>query len=390
MRKTLILVILIALTLHTSAQRTAYQDELIGWRVMFKTDSTTKPTVYDNRVISVKQSRTAGMLRQWMQQSYTPKGGLGDIRKRAIDKIGQYNDYVKAMPTYYGASSITYIQLKKDGKGKYSATDATGWFWNILINGPLGYRFDVLCTPEQYYFYFPQDALVPDEVGKAAFVVDGFDAHPVHKKYLAYYHPKDIGSTLKYVVVITKDKKMPYVQVTKGEILDQFGAKIERDYKEKVEKIKTDATLDAAGRKKFLDYQQEAYTRRIANYQKLKAKYQGRRQEPATVYTEQPSIYLENQLPDLFEGEGSTSVRIPIYKFEPAMIQRCTTDEPQWIVVEWSAEGVLNKDPSGIHLHRSILQNFNFDFLHDYFFDPEKVKGQDYRPLKEPESPKAN
>jgi hypothetical protein len=125
-----------------------------------------------------------------------------------------------------------------------------------------------------------------------------------------------------------------------GEILDQFGARIERDYQEKTEKIKTDPTLNAAGRKKFLDYQPEAYSRRIANFQKIKAKYQNRRQEPATVYTEQPSIYLENQLPDLFEGEGPTSRRIPIYKFEPAMIKTCTTADSQWILVEWSAEGV--------------------------------------------------
>ena len=46
------------------AQRTTYQDEIIGWQVMFATDSTTKPTVCDNRVISAKQSRTAGVFRQ--------------------------------------------------------------------------------------------------------------------------------------------------------------------------------------------------------------------------------------------------------------------------------------------------------------------------------------
>lgn len=379
---------LLALLLATPplfAQRTSYQDEIIGWRVMFSTDSTTKATIYDNRVISVKQSRTAGMFRQWMQQTYTPKGGLGDIRKRANDKIGLYNAYAKAMPTYYGASATTYINLKKDSKGKYAATDATGWVWNILANGPIGYRFDVLCTPEQYYFYFPHDAEVPDAFNASALAEGGFGTHPIGKKYLAYYHPKDIASVLKYVVVITRDSKMPFVQVSKGEILDQFGARIERDYQETMEKIRTDPTLDAAGRKKFFDYQEEAYSRRIANYQKLKAKYQDRRQEPASVYTEQPSIYLENQLPDLFEGEGPRSRRIPIYKFEPALIQRCTSDDPQWIVVEWSAEGVLNRDPSGVHMHQSILKNFNFDYVHAYFFDPEKVKGQPYRPLQEPE-----
>jgi len=37
-----------------------------------------------------------------------------------------------------------------------------------------------------------------------------------------------------------------------------------------------------------------------------------------------------------------------------------------------------------IHLHKSILDNFNFDYLYNFFFDPEKVKGQVYKPLHDP------
>ena len=40
--------------------------------------------------------------------------------------------------------------------------------------------------------------------------------------------------------------------------------------------------------------------------------------------------------------------------------------------------------PYNIHLHESILNNFNFDYVYNFFFDPEKVKGQSYKPLRSP------
>ena len=37
-----------------------------------------------------------------------------------------------------------------------------------------------------------------------------------------------------------------------------------------------------------------------------------------------------------------------------------------------------------IHLHESIMNNFNFEYAYNYFFNPEKVKGQAYKPLRSP------
>ena len=35
-------------------------------------------------------------------------------------------------------------------------------------------------------------------------------------------------------------------------------------------------------------------------------------------------------------------------------------------------------------MHESILNNFNFKYVYDFFFDPQKVKGQAYKPLRSP------
>ena len=44
---------------------------------------------------------------------------------------------------------------------------------------------------------------------------------------------------------------------------------------------------------------------------------------------------------------------------------------------------MLNQ-PFNIHLHESVLNNFNFEYAYDYFFNPEKVKGQSYKPIRSP------
>jgi hypothetical protein len=41
-------------------------------------------------------------------------------------------------------------------------------------------------------------------------------------------------------------------------------------------------------------------------------------------------------------------------------------------------------DPISLSLHNAILNNIDFQYIYDYFFDPAKVKGQPYKPLRSP------
>ena len=41
-------------------------------------------------------------------------------------------------------------------------------------------------------------------------------------------------------------------------------------------------------------------------------------------------------------------------------------------------------DVSFKHMHESIINNFDFDYIYNFFFDPEKVKGIAYKPLRSP------
>ena len=91
-------------------------------------------------------------------------------------------------------------------------------------------------------------------------------------------------------------------------------------------------------------------------------------------------MLLENYA-DAFEGNGGGQRRLPVYTIDPRMVELAKTDAPQWIIMYWTAH--LN-EPANLHLHNSIMNNVDFQYIYDYFFDPAKVKGQPYKPLRSP------
>ncbi len=376
-------IMLVLLASYTAMAQKEYANQYLGWMKIFKAEEPSKAVSYDNRSFSEKQMALCNTFRTWMQASYTPKGALGDIVRTANDKLHQYNEDTRSLPSRYGANAKTYIELKKNEQGKYVPETNTHWFWYIMANGLIGDKVYTITTPEQYYFYIPHEKGLDPEEEKVSKLLN-FNTHPGLKKYISYYQPKGIGTTLQYVVILCKDNVRPYIQITKGEFLDQFGKAIERDHAEKTDKINKD-TWNEETKKKVRAEENEKYDRRIAAFQRLKDKYKNRLQEPAAIYSAQPSLYLENSsVVDIFEGSGAGDRKIPVYKYDPAKSALSKTDKPQWVVIAWEAEGVANDDPPGLHMHKSILDNFDFDYVYNYFFYPEKVKGISYKPIHSP------
>jgi hypothetical protein len=81
-------------------------------------------------------------------------------------------------------------------------------------------------------------------------------------------------------------------------------------------------------------------------------------------------------------GKQGVYNTFPILKVNKAARELCKTDQPQWLVIRWTM-GMPNA-AYNMHLHESILNNFNFEYLYNYFFNSEKVKGQIYKPLHSP------
>lgn len=366
--------------------RETLADSTLGWIKVYNFPPATKPVLRDDRTYSVRQLSICNEFANWIQASYMPKGSLGDVKKAALDKLTPYNQIKKALPQSYGAYALSYISLKRNQQGRLEPYDATSFNWSIYANGEIGDYVDVICTPEQYYFYIPGEN-ESENMQSDGYLADArklfdYSRHPVLKNYIYYYQPKGIRTSPMFVVLLCKDNKLPYVQITKGEYLDQLAGAIERKYGNDIEEVKKNWE-EGKTRDKVLLETADKHLQVVAIFNENKEKYKNRLQEKATVYTEQPNEFLSEGV-DLFEGTGNSSYKYPIYKYDPAKAALTKTDQPQWIVISWDLEGSNLSEPYLKHMHESIISNFNFDYVYNYFFYPEKVKGQSYKPLRSP------
>jgi hypothetical protein len=128
----------------------------------------------------------------------------------------------------------------------------------------------------------------------------------------------------------------------------------------------------------------ERNERFITGLDKTKEKYKDRLGE-ITLTNYQPSV-SDLEFGDVFSSgtlsdPELTSGRVPVYKIDPEMAELCKKDKPQWILVSWQWSP---QDRVENYMHESIINNFNFEYVYNFFFDQEKVKGKPYKPLRSP------
>jgi hypothetical protein len=364
--------------------RAEIEGKVLGWIKIYDYKGATVPVTQDQRVYSPAQLSIAQLFTNWMQASYLPTSALGDVIQVRNDKLNPYNQITAARPQSYGAYAKLYFELKYDANKKLTPFTDGHWAWIIQANGFYGIPTDALNTPEHYYFLLPTLAQtvfqggekLADDLEKAVDV----SRHPVLGQFPAFYGANQIGGVARKYVLLSKDHKLPFIKITKGEYLQATEAAIARMYNTEKQKIARDNVGNQKSIDYFMGYLNTKNEKRAAVLKSNKEKYKDRLQETAEVFTIQPDAMLENY-PDVFEGNGSRVLRLPVYTFDPRLAELCKTDAPQWITISWTA--TLN-DPVSKSVHDAILNNLNVQYIYDYFFDPDKVKGQPYKPLRSP------
>jgi hypothetical protein len=357
------------------------RDKVFGWMRIYDFKGATAPLTVDHRVYSIAQLSAADNFANWMQQSYVPVGGLGDVTRFASEKLTPTNQDTKSLPQSYGAIARIYTQLRYGAARKVERLTSDHFLWSVSANAVYGEPAILLSTPEQYYFTLPkfseQGTNYGDELEKA---VD-LSTHPVLGRFPAYFYRNSRTGNQKSLL-LSRDNRLPFVKLTKGEYLDALGVAIARKYDQDRFNIK-DANQGKGNETRIaramVDVDQR-HARRVAALAAGRERYSTRLQEVAEIESMSPDIALENRA-DVFLGTGGSPLRIPIYKVDPAKAALTKTGGPQWIVVTWTAQ--LN-DPAIKRLHDAVINNFNFEYVYNYFFAPEKVKGQAYAPLRNP------
>jgi len=364
------------------SQQQIMEDSVYGWYKVYNFKAKEyKPQVAFGRNYTPKQKAYVDSIANWIQASYIPKGGIGDVKRRLLSPNSAYLS-LESLPQAYGVTAFTWSMFVKPD-GKHDIIRETEIPFGVYANETVGMPIHFLCTPKQYYFTRPGSAeerfAFTDPSLRKKYDITQL---PQLKKFITFYSEAsnyDRNAGLVDAVLLSKDNKMPYVQITKREYLGLLPDAIERKFQEEKKyaeknwpegKVRDNALIESVARKE----------KRLLRLKENLDRYKNRLDEPAEVFSIQPSILLENAN-DIFTGDGGHSSKYGVYKVDPEMIAKCKEDNPQWVLITWNW---IANDPKLVHMHESIINNFNFQYVYDFFFDKEKVKGKPYKPLNDP------
>lgn len=365
--------------------RQSIENEVLGWMKVYHYKGIKESKKVDDKVYSPAQLSICDTLANWIQASYMPKGALGDVKKAVSEQLGLYNQYTAGKPQHYGAYAKTYIELKYNKSHTIEPFTNSHIYWGIFANQvPGDFAVRDICTRNQYYFTMP--SFEAAENGKEE-AKKNYDLAGV--KNLTPYTTlwiKNLGfGGGREAVLLCKDNRSPFIKITKAEYMQALEAAIPVYYEAEKKKI-AEREQGVQERMKASVKQLDEKVERYRNGLKQnRNKYKNRLEEPAMT-SAQPGLSDLDFGNDLFsQGKltdpESTAGRIAVYKIDPVTAERCKTDKPQWILISWD---YYPADPIDKHQHESILNNFNFDYVYNFFFYPEKVKGQPYKPLRSP------
>lgn len=161
------------------------------------------------------------------------------------------------------------------------------------------------------------------------------------------------------VELLSRDNRLPARQMTLGEALDVAEPGIRR------QEARTPSDP-------------VTFARRLEMVQKLRTRYAGRLDSPAFIYRSQFSTQDFDGGYDIFEP-GSFGNRYPLYTFDAEAYAGAKTDVPQWLVIQFPRLGRGHSWAQRM-AHDTMADHFNFAWVREAIFNPQKVAGESYPP----------
>jgi hypothetical protein len=370
MNKIFATILAVFLVVTASAQLTPeerIQDSVIGWWSNNQYDHLKPQT----DPVAKKKEANLNKMVEWMKKSYIPVGGLGTTSRY----ISKYSYGVNGL-----VWNVSHDKMWTDAKGNFRPIPEENTKFYMVANiiyGASDSRF--LSSTDEWYL-----TVEPDGYGSSNDEVkyrNGFDPriHPNAYKYLTWINDM-------HTVYLAPGNKLPMIPVTRGELLDRAEASIndrfladKRKEKEGYWPGNTKAIEEA------MQYEQTTADKYRANIRMLRERYKNALQEPAYVSDQQLTLYSFQTDPDIFsvkELERKLKHFYPVYKIDKATIQKLQGDQPLWIAVSYPYE-TKERGNQLYEMYTALSQNINYDYIYNYFYDPEKIKGIAYTPANE-------
>lgn len=340
------------------------QDSVVGWDPKNYYDRNYKP---QTSAVGKQREAYVNKFAEWMKASYTPVAGLGEYQRFVNANNGSVTFSVWDVAFDYLDADKHFRPVGETGFPRfYLAANTLAGTWNI----------DFMCRPNEWFFTMQPDGSAPNETERKKRLNSDAKISESIRPFLSWKNDW-------YAVYLTPGNKLPIVPVTKGDFLR--AALNRMDYlqdslvKEDTEK---EYRKDEAAKKRIYDFRKGEVDRYRDNISQLLTKYNDRLNEPAEVRNRQFTYHdITTGSWDVFGG-GPNTVYYPVYKIDGATVQKMSCAQPVWIAAIFPFQ-TAGDGAKAYEMYRSMTEHLNYQYIYDYFFDPEKVKGVGYKPLNE-------
>lgn len=314
---------------------------------------TYKPVTANGFTYSVWQQQITDSLQKWVQQSYLPRAAAFRIEKDA----GSGYHSVAPFQTY----GVTFMLYSVSYSSKTKKLDVGGEASDALcfnVNEPMG-RYIKGFNPGGMYFFYDNPEYEPltetDKQGNAGNETD-IANKPNVSRYISY-RAYDNDFWYEQIIVFSKDNKLPFNAVTVGEFIEYI-----EQY------LKSNSTYNTAEFKQKIIDAKKALT----DYFNEPVRFNDNSVQDAGIIN--PELIINGKERNLNNGYRLLSVN-------QSVVNLSKQDKPLWLFIRMRR---THDDIARMHMAESILNNFNFDYVYNYFFNPEKVKGKFYKPVNQP------
>lgn len=358
------------------------QDSIIGW-YSAAPKKITAPAQFEGKTFSIQQQENLNEITRWIRQTYTPVSGLGTHKRLLFITAGGYQPIKRFPPHSYGIDlrvwNVTYDKRWMDEKGHFKpVSEEYTRFYADVNSIPGTWPISWINNDDRYVFTWAADMSGSSILGDARNKPGAI--HPNIQPWLRWQN-KDYQS-----IFLVPGNKLPIVPVTKGELLQMA----EESYDMLLKELRMTVEQQfSSSPKNVIDQAFESRRKSMDKYfqniQKLKEKHRSTLNEPAMVRNYAMDIYAFETDPDPFiirDVAAGNKEFYQVYRYPKDLLQKCKTDQPQWLVITVPYE--TKQDGNQLYeMYTSIIENFNYEYAYNYFFDPEKVKGKAYKPENE-------
>lgn len=347
-------------------QEQRIQDSVIGWWSNNKFDHLKPQT----DPLGKKKEVQVNKMLDWMKKSYTPVAGLG-TSSRFINKL----DY--GVLCYVWNVSHKKEWTEPNGNFRPISEENTP-FW-IAANKTFGsFPIPLFKKTNEYYFTMQPDGYNGND--NALKNGNGSDPriNPNTEKYITWINDWQ-------TVYLTPNNKLPFISITKGELLQRAEESLDQQLANELEDVKAKWPDNKKSQDEAMVFRKQNIEKYRTNIQKLRERHQSSLDEPAVIRDMQPTMYSFQLDPDIFKietHEKELKHYYQVYKVDPELYAKMQSDVPQWVAVAFPYE-TKEKGNQLYELYRSMTENLNYDYIYNYFYNPEKIKGIPYSPANE-------